>query len=162
MNKKLLFGMGLFFFLIVLALFGPHIAPYEKTYSVAAAEIEKNGETVEIYSPLPPSRKHPFGTNFWGYDILSLMLHGIRYTVGAALGIAGFRVLLGGLLGLAAGTRTKKKISGGGKGFNAVPIFLLVYFMVFRVSIESAVPRIELIIVQSLFIVLFEIGRAHV
>ena len=83
------------------------------------------------------------------------MLHGIRYTVGAALGIAGLRVLLGGLIGLAAGTRTKKTISGGGKGFNAVPIFLLVYFMVFRVSIESAVPRIELIIVQSLFIVLF-------
>ena len=155
MNKKLLTGMALSFVLLVVTLFGPYLAPYEKTQSVAAAEIEKDGETVVLHSPIPPSREHPFGTDFWGYDILSLMLHGIRYTVGAAVGIAGLRVFIGGLLGLIAGTRKKGPVSGGGKGFNAVPIFLLVYFMIFRISIESAVPKIELVLVQGLFIVLF-------
>ena len=67
------------------------VAPYSPT-AVAAAQMFA-----------PPSARHPLGTDRFGRDVLSRILHGVR----VSLGIAGASILaalaVGGALGLMAG-----------------------------------------------------------
>ena len=74
----------------VVALLGPFAAPHDPTAAVAAPF-------------LPPSSKYPFGTNDVGMDMLSRVLFGLRSTWLASMAVIGIGVLIGGLVGLAAG-----------------------------------------------------------
>jgi peptide/nickel transport system permease protein len=77
--------------LITAGLFAELVAPYSPT-AVAAAQMFA-----------PPSAAHPLGTDRFGRDVLSRIVHGVR----VSLGIAGASILaalaVGGPLGLLAG-----------------------------------------------------------
>jgi peptide/nickel transport system permease protein len=82
-----LLGLAITLALLVIALFGPWLAPYPD--HIAGA----------INTPArfrPPSATHPFGTNELGQDVLSLVLGGARVSI-----LAGFAVVL---IGAAVGT----------------------------------------------------------
>jgi peptide/nickel transport system permease protein len=89
------FSLAMIAILIFVAIFGPHLAPYDP-YKIDP----KN--TFD-----PPSRAHPMGTDEMGRDIFSRVIYGTRVSilVGFAVTIAGagIGVLLGTLAGLAGG-----------------------------------------------------------
>jgi peptide/nickel transport system permease protein len=85
------FGLVVCAGLVVAALFAPEIAPYDP--------VEQNyGATNQ-----PPSLAHPFGTDRFGRDVFSRVVHGTRYALGLGVGILAIQVVVGVGLGLVAG-----------------------------------------------------------
>jgi len=78
-------------FLLIIALFGPMLAPYEPS----AFDYDN------ILSP--PSAEHWFGTDHFGQDIFSRILAGAPQTLGVALSSVVVGAALGTVLGLLAG-----------------------------------------------------------
>jgi len=91
-NKKLMVATAIEFLFVVLAIFGPLIAPYDPNKFVAAANLH-------------PSLHHLMGTTYFGQDVASQLLYGLRdsYLVGF-LG-ALFASLVGMTIGFTAGYR---------------------------------------------------------
>lgn len=85
-----LLGFGLLAFMLVLALFGPLIAPYDPSTA--------SGKPFE-----PPSHAHWLGTNDVGQDILSELIVGARISLLIGFSAAAGAILIGTLVGLVAG-----------------------------------------------------------
>jgi len=86
-----LVGVIIFCFFLILAMFGPWIAPYEFDVQSAALRLQS------------PTVQHPFGTDQFGRDILSRVIVGTRNIF--LLGGFGtlFAVLIGTPIGLVSG-----------------------------------------------------------
>jgi peptide/nickel transport system permease protein len=76
---------------IAVALFAPALAPHDPTAVDARAILA------------PPSPEHWLGTDNLGRDILSRLIHGARWTLGAAFLAAALIVTIGVSVGLVAG-----------------------------------------------------------
>lgn len=90
-NPALIVGNILVTFVILIALIGPYIAPYdpiEPNYSVAVH---------------PPSPAHPFGTDKFGRDHFSRVLHGTRVDLAIGLIATMVPLVIGVALGSLAG-----------------------------------------------------------
>ena len=85
------FAFGLFVLIVLLAVFGEWIAPYDPLAS----------DTVAALSP--PSAAHWFGTDQLGRDIFSRVLVATRLDLTIAIASVALVFALGGLAGLAAG-----------------------------------------------------------
>ena len=95
-NPPLLIGTLILLFLFVIVLFGPALAPQNPYLSGQPISRHYDAERgILVDPPLPPSAEFPFGTDRWGMDLLSLLLHGARNTLVACVFIASVRVLLG-------------------------------------------------------------------
>ena len=82
-NKSFLVGSGIVAVLVFLTIFGPWIAPY-------------NPDDQYLENALKPiSWNHPLGTDEFGRDILSRIIHGTKITLTIVLS----SVLLGGIIG---------------------------------------------------------------
>ena len=90
-NPVTLFAAILFALLVVLAIAGPSIAPYDPLASNAAAALQ------------PPSAQHWFGTDALGRDMLSRVMVATRLDLGIALAAVAASFVIGLPLGLAAG-----------------------------------------------------------
>jgi len=89
-------GMILLFFFILLALFGPFIAPYgayEKCWT-------PDGKLERMQSP---SWRHPMGTTYYGRDVLSQVILGTRQVVIVGFVSALMVVVVGTNIGLVCG-----------------------------------------------------------
>jgi len=89
-NRGAMAGCGVLLILIVLALAGPWVAPYD--YAEAA------GGSLE-----PPGNEHWMGTDLYGRDIFSRVIYGTRYSLAVGLVAVGIGMTFGLVLGLAAG-----------------------------------------------------------
>lgn len=90
-NKTSWFGLGLFVLMALLALLAPWIAPHDP--------IEQ-----DILSKLQgPSSTYWFGTDYFGRDILSRILHGARYSLFIGLTATVFAMIVGSVIGILAG-----------------------------------------------------------
>ncbi|TFB24041.1 ABC transporter permease subunit [Filobacillus milosensis] len=157
-NWRLWVGLSLTAILIIIAIIGPAIAPYDEDY-VMEVEYFYNGEDDYgiISNPAPPSAKHPFGTDKWGYDILTLLLHGAKYTIFISLLVAFMRVVVGGGLGILMGNLKNSKNNNLGFGFGllgSIPQFLILYFVLFGITINSSLSVFELTFLQTVLMVL--------
>ena len=90
-NPVTLFAALLFALLVVLAIAGPWIAPYDPLASNAAAALQ------------PPSARHWFGTDALGRDMLSRVIVATRLDLGIAVAAVAASFVIGLPLGLAAG-----------------------------------------------------------
>ena len=95
-HPSLAIGAGLCGALLICAVFAPWIAPHEPLAADAAQRL------------LPPiwgggSATHPFGTDAFGRDVLSRVLHGLRISLGIGLAVATLSMLIGTTLGLIGG-----------------------------------------------------------
>jgi peptide/nickel transport system permease protein len=88
-------GMIFFGALVVLAIYGPLVAPHDLYFTRSLL----NGTA----PPFPPGAAYPFGSDAVGHDRFSWLLIGARTTVATALGAAFLRVAVGASLGLLAG-----------------------------------------------------------
>jgi peptide/nickel transport system permease protein len=81
----------LFLFFVLLALFGPWIAPYDPLASDTAAALQ------------PPSARHWFGTDSLGRDILSRIIVAAQLDFGIAVSAVAASFFIGSALGCVAG-----------------------------------------------------------
>jgi ABC-type dipeptide/oligopeptide/nickel transport system permease subunit len=103
-NLPLIAGGLIILVLFVLVLFGPLWAPQNPYIAGQHIVPHFDRETGEfIQPPLSPSADYPLGTDEWGTDILSMLMHGARNTLVAGAFITMLRVILGVILGAMAG-----------------------------------------------------------
>jgi peptide/nickel transport system permease protein len=90
-NKTSWAGLLIFLLIVLLAVFAPWISPHDP--------IEQ-----DIFSKLQgPSATYWLGTDYYGRDILSRLLHGARYSLIIGIAATFFAMLLGSLIGMVAG-----------------------------------------------------------
>ncbi len=90
-NRLTLVAAVMLALLVLCALVGPSIAPYDPLTTDAAAKL------------VPPSAQHLFGTDALGRDILSRVMVAARLDLGMAVAAVALSFLLGLALGSAAG-----------------------------------------------------------
>lgn len=146
-NLSFWIGSVLVFLLILIGIIGPYIAPYEEDFQERVRNEVVNGKTVIISPPLPPSEIHWFGTDKWGYDLFSLLLHGARYTVFVTIAIAILRVILGTLFGLYLGTLDQQQRwwLSIENAWSYIPIFIPTYFLLKGININSDLSTAALV-----------------
>jgi len=89
-----LLGLSLVALFLLLAAFGPAIAPYPE---------DTRGAVNLSQKLLAPSLAHPFGTDEMGNDVLSRVIVGTRTSLWIGLTITGLAALIGAPLGIVAG-----------------------------------------------------------
>jgi len=90
-TKSGLFSLIFITLLVILSLFGSYLSPYDP-FEIRVDEIL-----------LPPSLKHPLGTDLLGRDVLSRMIYGARVSLEVSLVAVGLSLLIGIFLGALAG-----------------------------------------------------------
>ncbi|MFJ5772262.1 ABC transporter permease [Psychrobacillus sp. NPDC093180] len=91
-NKVALVGAGIVLFFILLAIFGPFLAPQGI-----------NEQAIKDHRLLPPSSQFWFGTDDLGRDIFSRVIHGARISLGVGFFSVVGSVVVGSILGIVAG-----------------------------------------------------------
>ncbi|MBN1452535.1 MAG: ABC transporter permease subunit [Anaerolineales bacterium] len=136
-NPSLLLGSILIFGLTGLLLFGgslTSVSPYE-TNNVMVVEGEISAP------PFPPSTVFPWGSDYVGRDIQSLVLHGARQTLSLAFFGMAARLLLGVILGTVAGwkrdTWLDRFISGAVGVWAAFPVTLFAMLLIQGLGIQQ-------------------------
>ena len=90
-NLVTAFAFGLFILFVLVALFGPWLAPYDPLATNAVNALQ------------PPSAAHLFGTDHLGRDLLSRVIIATRLDLGIAVSAVALSFILGSALGCAAG-----------------------------------------------------------
>ena len=91
-----LFGLIVIAIVLILAVFGPWLAP-EPGPGSGVINVDQRMQA--------PSAEHPFGTDWLGRDVLSRVILGARIAVQVALIVVGLAILIGVPLGAIAGYR---------------------------------------------------------
>ncbi len=115
-NRLTLVATVILLLLVLCALLGPSLAPYDPLATDAAAKLT------------PPSTAHPFGTDALGRDILSRVMVAARLDLGMAVAAVSLSFLLGLALGAAAGYFggwTDRVIGRAMDTIMAFPLFVL-------------------------------------
>ncbi len=90
-NKSALIGAVIFLCLVGVALFAPFIAPYAPNDMTPANRLQ------------PMSATHYFGTDGFGRDVFSRVIHGTRVSLGAGISVVIITTIIGIIMGLLAG-----------------------------------------------------------
>jgi peptide/nickel transport system permease protein len=109
-------AFGLFVLILIAALVGPWIVPYDPLASAATATLK------------PPSIEHWFGTDQLGRDIFSRVVAATRLDFTIAVASVALVFLMGGLAGVAAGYYggwTDRIVSRVADTIMAFPLFVL-------------------------------------
>ena len=110
------FAFGLFVLIVIAAVLGPHIVPYDPLASNTAMSLK------------PPSRAHWFGTDQLGRDVFSRVIAATRLDFIIAVFSVVLVFLMGGLAGVAAGFYggwTDRIVSRIADTIMAFPLFVL-------------------------------------
>ncbi|MCC3292171.1 dipeptide/oligopeptide/nickel ABC transporter permease/ATP-binding protein [Arthrobacter sp. zg-Y1110] len=93
LNLSSKLALGFLGFIVLVAIFGPFLAPY--------------GENESSVPVLSPNGEHLFGTDGSSYDVFSRMLYGARVSIAIGLGAVAVALVLGSILGAVAATSRK-------------------------------------------------------
>ncbi|KON87276.1 aminopeptidase N [Sporosarcina globispora] len=144
-NYSLIIGILMAAVLLFFCIFGPMLAPHSLT-SVLETQYT-NGKV--LAPPLEPfeSSSYPLGTDKWGYDLLSMILYGLRYTVFIAAAVTSIKMAFGAIIGLYAGIlkRTPGWLIAFENAWSYVPLFLILYFFLSPISFNSNLKQSVLI-----------------
>jgi len=144
-NPPLVVGALIVVGLFLLVLFGPIWAPKNPyiagQHIVPHYDFERNEY---IRPPLDPSPEFPLGTDRWGNDLLSLLLHGARNTLVLCAFITMVRVVLGltlgGLAGWNEGKTSDRLIMGLIVLVTAVPMLISSMVLIYALDIRRGLP----------------------
>ncbi len=148
--------------LLLLAVLGPELAPRNPFFQQRIQVVD--GEFIK--APIEPGPGYPLGTDPQGADQLSLLLYGARTTLMMAFIATLFRILLGIVLGSAAGwwpgSTADRLISAAIDFLAAIPSLILAMIVVYAVGIRSG----QIAFVLALSVVgwgeVAQIFRSHV
>lgn len=143
-NIPLIIGIVIVLGLFVLVLLGPVWSP--KNPYIAGQNVVAHFDIDSrefIRPPLDPSPEFILGTNAYGADILSLLMHGARTTLVVASFITVLRVILGLLLGGISGWNEGKTIDRlimGGMGVvSSLPLLISTTILIFALDIRRGI-----------------------
>lgn len=88
---KIRFGGGIIGILVISAIFGPIVSPYDPTAQALNNRLS------------PPSLTHPLGTDALGRDVATRLVYGARISLSLAIAVTSFRVVIGTTVGVLAG-----------------------------------------------------------
>jgi peptide/nickel transport system permease protein len=91
LNSSLVMGGGIVLLMVVAAIFAPVLTPYDPIRLDIPSRFQ------------PPSMSHPFGTDQYGRDVLTRVLHGARYDLLIAVLAVALAAGVGTPLGMLAG-----------------------------------------------------------
>ena len=91
-HRPALVGLVIFVGFVTLAVLGPFAAPYSPH------------KTVPLNTLAEPSASHWLGTDSYGRDVYSLVLHGARRSLGVGVWAVGISLLIGMAIGVPAGS----------------------------------------------------------
>jgi ABC-type dipeptide/oligopeptide/nickel transport system permease subunit len=144
-NLPLVIGALIVLGLFLLVLFGPRWAP--KNPYIAGQHIVPHYDFARdefISPPLPPSAEFPLGTDRWGNDLLSLLMHAARNTLVACSFITMVRVALGlalgGIAGWNEGGSSDQIIMGVIGIITSVPTLISSMILIFALDIRRGLP----------------------
>ncbi|RHW41290.1 ABC transporter permease subunit [Neobacillus notoginsengisoli] len=145
-NYALYIGVFMVSLLVFVAIFGSILAPYSLTDQL---EAKYEGGTI-IAPPIEPfeMKEYLLGTNRWGYDLLTYILHGLKYTVFVSIVVTVLKMAAGTLIGLYAGMmkRVPGWVEAFEKAWSYVPLFIILYFFLLPISFNPVVTPMKLII----------------
>ncbi|MCD5323461.1 MULTISPECIES: ABC transporter permease [Pontibacillus] len=158
MNVPLYVGFFLVLVFIFLAIAGPKIAPHSLDHKVEVEYQVIDGKGIVVAPPVEPFTvpAYPLGTDKFGYDLVTKLLHGAKYTIGIAVVTALLKMVTGSIIGLYAGT-LKSESSWWKAVENSVsyiPAFLILYFVLQPITINPDLESMKLIFI---FIILMTI-----
>jgi peptide/nickel transport system permease protein len=138
-NYAYYLGMIFVSILVLLSIIGPYIAPHTLTDMFRTSYT--NGRI--FAPPLEPfeSWDFPLGTDKWGYDILTMILYGIRYTIWIALAVTIIKMSFGTIIGLYAGMwkNPPSWMEAFESAWSYVPLFLILFFFFNPISFGQQV-----------------------
>ncbi|HOB92376.1 MAG TPA: ABC transporter permease [Bacillota bacterium] len=123
-NKKVIVGLVLFLSIVLLAVVGPMLTPYD----------------YEEYAGMPydpPSPNHWFGTTIMGRDVFTLTVYGLRSTLLVGFIAGTIATVVGCIIGFLAGYY-------GGSWFDEILMMITNIFVV--------IPQLALLIIISAFL----------
>ena len=145
LNGPLVLGSAIVLALFLLVLLGPAWAPenpYVSAQHIVPHYDARLGEAIN--PPLPPSPESPFGTDRWGNDLLSLLMHGARNTLVACTFVTMARVLLGLILGGIAGWNegrlTDQAVMALVGVTTSVPMLVSSIILIYSLDIRKGLP----------------------
>ncbi|MHC0035759.1 ABC transporter permease subunit [Pseudoneobacillus sp. C159] len=145
-NFTLWIGSFLVIILILLAVLGPYFTPHEITDTLKTTYT--NGTI--FAPPLEPfqSFQYLLGTDRWGYDLLTMVLYGIRYTIMISVIVTLIKMTAGTIIGLYVGTWKKAIgwIESFENAWSYLPLFLILYFFFLPINFGQTVDSSQLII----------------
>ncbi len=150
MNLEFKIGLSLLVLLILLSVVGPFFAPFEPGFSESLRSVIVDGEKEYIFAPEFPSSRHLLGTDKDGYDTLSMLLYGAKYTLASCFLIALFRIIPGLMIGLYAGM--KKKSSKKLESVGAIPTFIILFFLLAGLTFNTTMGTAKVFFIQVIFI----------
>ncbi len=141
-NRPLILGMIIVIGLLLVILIGPLIAPHNPHLTVQATLPYFDAELGDIVRPpFPPSADYLLGTDVWGNDLMSLLMHGARITLIAAAYITLARLAIGAILGSIAGWRPERFgdriITGVAGVISSVPMLISSMILILAIGIEK-------------------------
>ncbi len=144
-NFPLMLGIITTLALLAIVLFGPVWAPQNPYIAGQHIVPHYDFEKEEfIRPPLLPSAEYPLGTDQWGADLLSLLMHGARNTLVLCAFITMARVLLGVGLGGAAGwnegTWIDQLVMGTIGILTSLPLLITSMILIFALDIRRGLP----------------------
>jgi peptide/nickel transport system permease protein len=95
-HRMAIIGSAMFFTMVAIGIFGPILLPYDY-YKIPVPD-------VHVVSGRPPSLQHPFGeTGRLQYDVLTLTVNGIRYSLLIGILASAIAAIVGTFVGGIAG-----------------------------------------------------------
>jgi peptide/nickel transport system permease protein len=145
LNLPLVMGALVVLCLFVLVLLGPVWAPtnpYIAAQHLVPHYDARRGEYIS--PPLPPSAAHLMGTDRWGNDLLSLLMHGARNTLVSCAFITmarvGLGLVLGGWAGWNEGKTSDRVIMGAIGVITSMPMLISSIVLIYALDIRRGLP----------------------
>jgi peptide/nickel transport system permease protein len=140
-NRAAVWGLIILLILILIGSLAPYLAPFPEDAGLSVNFAEKL---------LPPSLRHPLGTDEVGRDVLSRIMFGIRISLSLTLVILFISTPIGILLGITAGYFggwVEQIIMRITDVFCAIPslVFALVMSALMKPSLESTIVAIAFV-----------------
>jgi peptide/nickel transport system permease protein len=150
--------MAILVALIVVAAWPGAFTRFPRDYSDTIRSVETPSGTEWLFAPEAPSSYYPCGTDQYGYDILTRIVWGLRWTLGCVFLVAAARTVIGGTIG---GVRALAGRPGGDRGLSplsGIPSFVIAFFAIYPFSINSPWQGWRLFLFQCAILSLLDLG----
>ncbi|MCH1626472.1 ABC transporter permease [Fredinandcohnia quinoae] len=163
MNKNwfLIIGIAMVSFLLLIAFVGPHLPFVQEGLKVERLRFPPDGSILK--APLAPSGEFPFGTDYEGRNLISVLIAGTKDTLKIIIGIVVIRYAIAIPLGLLA---TRKNnifswlVTTWNNVFSSIPVIFSALLILCVPALVMNENRLEWSI---LFLALIEVGKvSHV
>lgn len=158
MNAKLAAGLAILVLLIIVAAFPWAFTPWPKGYSDTLRSVDTADGTDWLFAPEAPSAYYPFGTDQYGYDILTRIVWGFRWTLGCVFLVSAARVIIGGAVGSLRALAGRPGRDRGVSPLAGIPGFVIAFFALYPFTINSGIQGWRLFLFQCGVLTALDLG----